>query len=102
MAEPPVMPKLGDFVTGPLEGSDQSDCRQGVLTRIGPDSCTIEGLFGIYTVKPDVVVVPDHNLFGSAVIENVNRIRRQLGVPEVPKRKRGRQSLTAYRRGLTP
>ena len=101
MTESRVSPKLGDFVTGPLEGSDQSDCRQGVLTRIGPDSCTIDGLFGAYEVKPDIVVVPDHYLFGSAVIEHVNRIRRQLDVPEIPKRKRGRQSLSAYRRGLT-
>jgi hypothetical protein len=102
MADPTITPKLGDFVAGPLEGSDQSDCRQGVLTRIGPDSCTIEGLFGIYTVKPDVVVIPDHNLFASSMVAHVNCVRRRLGVPEVPKRKRGRQSLNAYKRGLTP
>lgn len=102
MTDGQLAPKLGDFVTGRLAGADPVDCRQGVLTRKDADSCTIEGLFMTYEVEPDVAVVPDHNLFGSALIENVNRIRKRLGVPDVPKRKRGRQSLTAYQRALTP
>lgn len=67
--------KLGAYVTVKLLG--KAEYRQGVLVSLNKHRALVQGQNRIYRCEPDVVVVPDRNLWGDAVGHALD-VRRDL------------------------